>query len=101
MVLRRAGGVRYALRSLIVHEGHRAGAGHYVAYVRPSENRWYLCDDTMQPREILNTQHVLDQQAYMLMYERVSLDTTGSSASASSNAAGAGNGSARSARGVA
>ena len=60
---------RYFLRAVIVHQGDRAGAGHYVAYVRDINDAWYYCNDRMTPRKVAPAT-VLAQQAYMLIYER-------------------------------
>ena len=60
---------RYLLRAVIVHQGRRAGAGHYVAYVRAINDAWYYCNDRMTPRKVAPAT-VLAQQAYMLIYEQ-------------------------------
>ena len=62
-------GVTYHLRAVIEHQGV-AGGGHYVAYVRAQGDAWYYCNDSNVPRSVQNPMHVLEQQAYMLIYER-------------------------------
>ena len=61
--------VTYTLRSVIVHQG-LFGSGHYFAYVRAHSEQWYHCNDSMQPRIFEDPRTALQQQAYMLIYER-------------------------------
>ena len=70
LILPTADGVDYRLRALIVHRGDSPGGGHYVAYVRASNDSWYFCNDSMQPQVVQYMHDVAKQQAYMLMYER-------------------------------
>ena len=44
-------------------------AGHYVAFVRAQDSRWYECDDARSPRP-RTVEEVRRAQAYMLFYER-------------------------------
>eukprot|EP00523_Entomoneis_sp_CCMP467_P001841 CAMPEP_0168740984 /NCGR_PEP_ID=MMETSP0724-20121128/12268_1 /TAXON_ID=265536 /ORGANISM="Amphiprora sp., Strain CCMP467" /LENGTH=621 /DNA_ID=CAMNT_0008788451 /DNA_START=246 /DNA_END=2107 /DNA_ORIENTATION=- len=56
----------YELVAVLVHQGQRCEAGHYVAFVK-SEGEWFCCNDnevTAVPVE-----KVMRQQAYILMYE--------------------------------
>ena len=62
-------GVTYHLRAVVVHSG-TARIGHYTAYVRGDGDRWFYCNDTAVPRRIANPMEVVQQQAYMLFYER-------------------------------
>ena len=62
-----APGTQYHLRSVVVHTGP-VGGGHYTSYVRGSDNYWYFCDDSSDPRRC-PTEEVLRAQAYMLFYE--------------------------------
>jgi ubiquitin carboxyl-terminal hydrolase 20/33 len=57
----------YKLRAVVVHQG-KAGSGHYIAYVRCADDRWYKCDDSLWPKLVpLST--VLLAEAYMLFYD--------------------------------
>ena len=62
-------GPPYSLRGVMVHTGSFS-SGHYTAYVRAQNNRWYYCDDAEQPQEVTRVEDVLKAQAYMLFYER-------------------------------
>ena len=62
-------GIMYRLRAVIEHQGI-AGGSRYVAYVRAENNAWYYCDDTAVPAIVQNPENILEQQAYMLIYER-------------------------------
>jgi Ubiquitin carboxyl-terminal hydrolase len=56
----------YELVSVLVHQGNSCEYGHYLAYVKHS-GLWYKCNDsTIEPVDV---QTVLNQQAYILMYE--------------------------------
>ena len=57
----------YILRSVIVHQGHGWGSGHYVAFVSHGLE-WYLTDDSACPIEV-PWDVVQKQVAYMLFYE--------------------------------
>ena len=63
----------FDLRAVVEHQGLHsitsAESGHYVAYVRAQDARWYLCSDASAPREC-RVQEVRSAQAYMLFYER-------------------------------
>ena len=61
---------QYALRGVVVHHGNERGRGHYTAYVCAADNFWYLCDDDAAPQLVRSVDTVLQQQAYMLFYER-------------------------------
>jgi ubiquitin C-terminal hydrolase len=61
--------VEYHLRAVILHSGSFK-EGHYTAYVRAHDDSWYLCDDGVCPRLVLNPSEIMEQEAYMLMYER-------------------------------
>jgi ubiquitin C-terminal hydrolase len=56
----------YELVSVLVHQGNSCEYGHYVAYVKHS-GLWYKCNDSNV--EPVNLDTVLNQQAYILMYE--------------------------------
>ncbi|GBF87466.1 hypothetical protein Rsub_00177 [Raphidocelis subcapitata] len=64
------GPVDYSLYAVIVHLDHMNSTtyGHYVAYVRAGDGRWYLCDDDSVVPVSLGK--VLSANAYMLFYER-------------------------------
>jgi Ubiquitin carboxyl-terminal hydrolase len=56
----------YELVSVLVHQGNSCEYGHYLAYVKHS-GVWYKCNDsTIEPVDVST---VLNQQAYILMYE--------------------------------
>ena len=60
----------YDLFAVVCHRGSFQG-GHYVAYVRAADGRWYLCDDawvTAADEEV-----VRNCQAYMLFYAQKAL----------------------------
>lgn len=59
---------RYDLVSVIVHHGHSVSSGHYVAYVKSASGVWHLADDARVGS--VRPQHVLRQQAYILLYTR-------------------------------
>ncbi|KAI8475527.1 MAG: hypothetical protein J3K34DRAFT_517344 [Monoraphidium minutum] len=65
-----AGPYGYSLYAVIVHLDHMNSTtyGHYVAYVRAGDGRWYLCDDDSVVPVSLGK--VLSANAYMLFYER-------------------------------
>ncbi|KXZ43645.1 hypothetical protein GPECTOR_84g321 [Gonium pectorale] len=64
----------YELRSVIVHVGDLAtDGGHFVAYRRqhqqePADGRWLKFDDILV--EEVDAEHVLQQEAYVLFYQR-------------------------------
>ncbi|KAK1287530.1 Ubiquitin carboxyl-terminal hydrolase 16 [Acorus calamus] len=62
----------YSLYAVVVHLDvmNAAFSGHYVCYVKTSQNKWYKVDDsTVKPVEL---EKVLSQGAYMLLYARCS-----------------------------
>ncbi len=56
----------YALTAIVVHEGEDNG-GHYVAFVHQTNGSWYKYDDSKAP-EIVSSETVRNQQAYLLFY---------------------------------
>ena len=63
-------GAPYHLRGVVVQRGG-VGAGHYIAYVRARDNKWYYCDDlSLDPPHVVAVEEVLGSCAYMLMYEQ-------------------------------
>jgi len=61
----------YKLRAVVEHQGLTLNCGHYIAYVRDNNDRWYLCNDSAKPLRCEERQ-VLKAEAYMLFYERLS-----------------------------
>lgn len=59
--------LRYSLYAVIVHEGSSMGSGHYVCYAKAGNGVWYLFNDS-EVRQV-SEQTVLNQSAYILMYE--------------------------------
>jgi ubiquitin C-terminal hydrolase len=59
-------GVRYSLQAVAVHLG-RFGSGHYVAYVRDSQDQWVLLNDAAEPA-VVSFQEVQRKQAYVLVF---------------------------------
>lgn len=56
----------YELVAVLVHQGRSCESGHYVAFVKNNGN-WYCCNDEHVQK--VDTETVLKQQAYILMYE--------------------------------
>lgn len=56
----------YELVAVLVHQGVSCDYGHYYAYVKQC-GEWYRCNDSSV--EPVDVETVLNQQAYMLMYE--------------------------------
>ena len=59
--------LNYSLYAVIVHEGSSMGSGHYVAYAKAANGMWYLFNDSSVQQ--VSEQTVLNQSAYILMYE--------------------------------
>ena len=59
-------GVLYSLQAVAVHIG-RFGSGHYVAYVRDSQDQWVLLNDAAAPT-VVSFQEVQRKQAYILVF---------------------------------
>ncbi|KAM6245286.1 ubiquitin carboxyl-terminal hydrolase 36 [Porphyrio hochstetteri] len=62
--------VTYGLYAVLVHSGYSCHAGHYYCYVKASNGQWYQMNDDMV--RLSNIKVVLNQQAYLLFYVRVS-----------------------------
>jgi hypothetical protein len=56
----------YELVAVLVHQGQTCDSGHYLAYVK-NNNQWYKCNDSAV--EAVPVATVLEQQAYMVLYE--------------------------------
>jgi hypothetical protein len=56
----------YDLVAVLVHQGQSCESGHYISYVK-NNGEWFLCNDSIVKKVDIAT--VLDQQAYILMYE--------------------------------
>lgn len=59
---------RYDLVSVIVHHGSSTSSGHYIAYVKSAGGQWFIADDSRVAS--VRIEHVLKQQAYILMHVR-------------------------------
>ena len=59
-------GVLYSLQAVAVHI-RRFGSGHYVAYVRDSQDQWVLLNDAAAPT-VVSFQEVQRKQAYILVF---------------------------------
>ena len=57
----------YSLYAVIVHEGSSMGSGHYVCYAKAANGLWYLFNDSYVQQ--VSEQTVLNQSAYIVMYE--------------------------------
>ncbi|KAM4672937.1 ubiquitin carboxyl-terminal hydrolase 36 [Amazona ochrocephala] len=62
--------VMYGLYAVLVHSGYSCHAGHYYCYVKASNGQWYQMNDSMV--RCSNVKVVLNQEAYLLFYVRVS-----------------------------
>ncbi len=60
----------YTLSSVIVHIGGAGfySYGHYICYIRSSEDKWYKCDD--DDVDLVSAAEVARSSAYMLFYQR-------------------------------
>jgi hypothetical protein len=56
----------YDLMGILVHEGQTCASGHYLAFVK-KQGEWFRCNDSVVTKVDVET--VLNQQAYILMYE--------------------------------
>merc|ERR1712154_215474 len=54
---------------VLVHYGYSAHGGHYVAFIKAPNDKWYLMDDT-RSQYIPNINQVLNEKAYLLFYKR-------------------------------
>lgn len=64
--------VNYNLQAVVVHSGKDDNSGHYYAYVKTSQNNWYLLDDTRIIK--VNITEVLNQKAYLLFYSKATYE---------------------------
>lgn len=71
---KKVGKLLYSLYAVLVHYGHGCGSGHYYAFVKNTEGKWYCMDDeTVQPTTI---QQVIKENAYMLFYQQEPITTS-------------------------
>ncbi|CAH1394190.1 unnamed protein product [Nezara viridula] len=64
------GDYRYSLYAVVVHKGTLSG-GHYVAFIRRTNNKWFNCNDLLViPVEI---EEVLASEGYLLFYHKTVL----------------------------
>ena len=66
--------VTYKLYGVLVHLGYTSHSGHYYSYVRGPNDIWYKADDTQVTT--VRTQDALNQNAYILFYNRVPTSPT-------------------------
>merc|ERR1712166_1093493 len=61
---------QYELRAVLVHLDlyNISSFGHYIAFILSNDGKWYCCDDR-KVSEVTQDQ-VLEQNAYMLFYQR-------------------------------
>ena len=57
---------QYHLYGVVNHRGH-LGAGHYYAYVKTAEEKWYCFDDS-RVEEIKDEGAIVSAHAYLLFY---------------------------------
>ncbi|XP_069786110.1 ubiquitin carboxyl-terminal hydrolase 36 isoform X3 [Narcine bancroftii] len=67
--------VSYGLYAVLVHSGYSCHAGHYYCYVKASNGQWYQMNDSMV--HCSNIKVVLNQQAYVLFYLRMTNSKSG------------------------
>ncbi|PXF40982.1 Ubiquitin carboxyl-terminal hydrolase 23 [Gracilariopsis chorda] len=60
--------LEYELVGVLVHEGASMHWGHYAAYIRVSDGHWCRADD--ERRVKISLAASLDQEAYLLFYQR-------------------------------
>lgn len=63
----------YELQAVLTHKGRSSSSGHYVAWVKHSEDVWLMCDDdkvhTVTTEDVLKLSGGGDWHiAYVLMY---------------------------------
>jgi hypothetical protein len=56
----------YELVGILVHQGQTCASGHYLAYVK-KDGEWFRCNDSIITK--VDEETVLNQQAYIMMYE--------------------------------
>lgn len=69
--------VAYKLYGVLVHLGYTSHSGHYYSYVRGPNDVWYKADD--QQISTVRIQDALDQNAYILFYNRITPTKTATS----------------------
>lgn len=52
----------------MIHQGASTNSGHYYAYCKGTNGRWYDCNDSFIGN--ISEQGVLNRQAYMLFYQK-------------------------------
>lgn len=65
---REVGTAEYDLVSVVAHHGASLTSGHYTAYVKASDERWYHVDDIRVT--LVSPEQVQNCDAYVLFYER-------------------------------
>lgn len=72
----------YELVAILVHQGQTCASGHYLAYVK-KDGEWFRCNDSII--EKVDEETVLNQQAYIMMYEVAEMREKACSPSSPSN----------------
>ncbi|BEJ11864.1 hypothetical protein CspHIS471_0203240 [Cutaneotrichosporon sp. HIS471] len=70
MVDENAEGLRYRLSGVICHHGYGPHSGHYTAYVRSPDGKWFEADDE-EVRQVPPQRARADHSAYVLNYVRL------------------------------
>eukprot|EP00756_Hemistasia_phaeocysticola_P020588 Hpha_TRINITY_DN15726_c0_g3::TRINITY_DN15726_c0_g3_i1::g.40208::m.40208/K11855/USP36_42; ubiquitin carboxyl-terminal hydrolase 36/42 len=60
---------QYRLYGVVVHQGYSLAFGHYYAYVRSCDGKWFCCDDSNVSE--VRFDQVRKDHAYLLFYERL------------------------------
>ncbi|KAA8497844.1 Ubiquitin carboxyl-terminal hydrolase 23 [Porphyridium purpureum] len=62
--------LKYRLSGVVVHDGSSVHSGHYFAYVKEGNGKWFLKDDSRSQQVSDNA--ALKQRAYLLFFVRMS-----------------------------
>jgi ubiquitin C-terminal hydrolase len=59
-------GKQYSLYSIITHIEDTCKQGHYISFVKSSNNEWYRCNDEMVSK--VNAEDAYSTEAYLIVY---------------------------------